>query len=320
MYVLTPGDVITACRRTEHAVGEARKSVVDSVTEILETGIRPSRSHMFCTSQSRSFNISQPSGSSATTAEPTLPLAKCFGSPRKETVMRAAQRVRVHAAKDAMRWRIGNAYDWFLREAFVLAVMREMRTRRSCPPTRRCVVSRGPLDRKPESEPLCWQQHLPFGRHGAQGETGGTSGRRFAAVRVPLHPTPHSTSIRRGASSRSCRNRALGGQSRQVLPMTTLTRTTPSHPRNTVSSEMAGSTGGQVQVSRNDEELRWLTPAGKPSFLPGWALWFIACRCCTSKPADLLRPAKVDRCHRSRSAIRRGACSPRCCESEASID
>jgi hypothetical protein len=125
VYALAPADVEDACRRTEHALGDIRKETAGAVDAIVDwhpafafqhvlhyvleaTGGIPTYQDVraFCR------NDSQARAMLAEPAVERVRLAENLGATRQD-------------ARDAMRWRVGNAYLSFLRELYVLTLLRE---------------------------------------------------------------------------------------------------------------------------------------------------------------------------------------------------
>lgn len=124
-YAATVAQLIEVCRETEHALGNARRSVGESVEPIRDWHPDFAFTHVmhFVTERLgevptyqrfREFCGADPDGQ------------RMLYVPAKRAIEEAAQRgYDVRAAREAMRWRIGNAYYSFIREVHVLAVLRE---------------------------------------------------------------------------------------------------------------------------------------------------------------------------------------------------
>ncbi|MET8689055.1 hypothetical protein ABZV77_33100 [Streptomyces sp. NPDC004732] len=125
LYRLTEGDVHDVCQRTEHALGQVRREVGESVPQIVDWHPNFAFTHTFHTcverigavptyQQFREFSLSDAEG------------LDMLGSPSKELIRRLVvkQGVEQWRAQAAMRWRIGNAYYGFLREVYTLVQLR----------------------------------------------------------------------------------------------------------------------------------------------------------------------------------------------------
>ena len=127
VYRLTPSDVERVCKGTEHALGEVKKSIAEQVVDIRDWHPAFAFTHVF---------------HFATEALGALPTYQDFRSfckddkhgremlwrPAQEAVSRAELKWGRDASLAAMRWRVGNAYYSFLREMYVLAVLRDWGT------------------------------------------------------------------------------------------------------------------------------------------------------------------------------------------------
>ncbi|WP_369216372.1 hypothetical protein [Streptomyces flavofungini] len=125
LYRLTEGDVRAVCQRTEHALGQVRREVGESVPEIVDWHPDFAFTHVFhiCVErlgalptyqQFREFAFSDEKG------------AVMLGEPAKLIVrsLVAERGVDEGRARSAMRWRVGNAYYGFLREVYTLVQLR----------------------------------------------------------------------------------------------------------------------------------------------------------------------------------------------------
>ncbi len=124
LYALSSDDVISVCERTEHALGDVQKGVALQVSEIRDWHPAFAFTHVLhfaveATGKLPTFSEFRTYCREDEAGRDTL------WSPAQQAVERAAKTFGRHAARDAMRWRIGNAYYSFLREMFVLAVCRE---------------------------------------------------------------------------------------------------------------------------------------------------------------------------------------------------
>jgi hypothetical protein len=121
---VTPGDVESVCKRTEHALGEVKKRDVEGVaqirdwhpafafTHVLQFAVE-AIGHLPTYQEFRSYCHDDPVGQAA------------LWNPAQEAIERAAGVTSREAARDAMRWRIGNAYYSLVRETFVLVTLRD---------------------------------------------------------------------------------------------------------------------------------------------------------------------------------------------------
>lgn len=123
LYDQTPDAVLDVCRRTEHALGNVSKEVVSQVesvrdwhpnfafTHVLHLAVE-STGKLPTFGEFRAFCREQPVGQAT------------LWRPAQEMLDRVSLEGDRSIARDAIRWRIGNAYYSFLREAYVLAVLR----------------------------------------------------------------------------------------------------------------------------------------------------------------------------------------------------
>lgn len=123
MYNLTPDDVISVCERTEHALGDVRKADAMRVEEIRDWHPAFAFTHVF------HFAVEEAKRLPTYTEFRDYCRDDTFGNtalwaPAQEAINRAATSCDRQSARAAMRWRIGNAYYSFIREAFVLSVLR----------------------------------------------------------------------------------------------------------------------------------------------------------------------------------------------------
>lgn len=125
LYTLAPADVIAVCERTEHALGDVRKRDIESMESIRDWHPAFAFTHVLhfaverlgCLpsfEEFRAFCRDDPTGR-RTLWDPAIEMIRRSASPGGD----------LRFARDAMRWRIGNAYYSFLREVFVLAVLRD---------------------------------------------------------------------------------------------------------------------------------------------------------------------------------------------------
>jgi hypothetical protein len=123
LYDQTPDAVLDVCRRTEHALGNVSKSVVSQVESVRDWHPNFAFTHVLHLAvertgklptfgEFRDFCRDEPAGQTT------------LWRPAQEMLDRVALGTDRSIARDAVRWRIGNAYYSFLREAYVLAVLR----------------------------------------------------------------------------------------------------------------------------------------------------------------------------------------------------
>ncbi|WP_143079125.1 hypothetical protein [Streptomyces monashensis] len=125
LYGLTESDVRRICRETEHALGDVRRQVGESVPEIVDWHPNFAFTHTFhaCVEhigtaptyqQFRKFALDEQTG------------RRMLGDPSRRIIRRLVEsgRYSERRARAAMRWRIGNAYYGFLREVYTLVQLR----------------------------------------------------------------------------------------------------------------------------------------------------------------------------------------------------
>lgn len=124
LYGISSDDVRSVCERTEHALGEVRKRDIEGVelvrdwhpafafTHVLHlaveaTGGLPTYQEFrqYCREDQRG--------------------RRTLWEPAEDLISQASSAVGRERARAAVRWRIGNAYYSFVRETYVLAVLRE---------------------------------------------------------------------------------------------------------------------------------------------------------------------------------------------------
>jgi hypothetical protein len=124
MYDVTPDDVISVCERTEHALGEVRKADAMRVEEIRDWHPAFAFTHVFHFAVEETKRLPTYSEFRDYCRDDAFANTALW-APAQEAIDRAATSCGRQIARDAMRWRIGNAYYSFIREAFVLAVLRD---------------------------------------------------------------------------------------------------------------------------------------------------------------------------------------------------
>ncbi|MFD9279675.1 hypothetical protein ACFWD7_20630 [Streptomyces mirabilis] len=124
LYRLSEEDVQDVCRRTEHALGEVKRDVGESVAEIVDWHPDFAFTHTFhiCVERIgalpsyqrfREFALDDTDGQ------------KMLGHPAKEVIHRLVDAgCPQYKAQAAMRWRVGNAYYGFLREVYTVVQLR----------------------------------------------------------------------------------------------------------------------------------------------------------------------------------------------------
>lgn len=124
LYRLTEDDVHEVCQHTEHALGQVRREVGESVPQIVDWHPDFAFTHTFhaCVERIgavptyqrfREFALDDPYGQ------------KMLGTPAKDVIRHLVDAgCPQWRAQAAMRWRIGNAYYGFLREVYTLVQLR----------------------------------------------------------------------------------------------------------------------------------------------------------------------------------------------------
>ncbi|TGB00994.1 hypothetical protein [Streptomyces sp. MZ04] len=125
LYCSTEEDVQAVCQRTEHALGQVRRDVGESLAQIVDWHPDFAFTHTFHTcverigaiptyQQFREFALDDADGQ------------KMLGHPSKALIRGLVDDgCPQWRAQAAMRWRIGNAYYGFLREAYTLVQLRQ---------------------------------------------------------------------------------------------------------------------------------------------------------------------------------------------------
>ncbi|AEM80348.1 hypothetical protein [Streptomyces violaceusniger] len=126
VYELSTADVEAVCHRTEHALGQVRRLDGESVAAIVDWHPDFAFTHVFhvCMEQMRRLPSYQDFRSYAYNDHWGL---RMLGDPAKAKVHEvSATGVPERLARDAMRWRVGNAYYSFLREVYTVVQLRSM--------------------------------------------------------------------------------------------------------------------------------------------------------------------------------------------------
>jgi len=124
LYALTPEDVQAVCRKTEHALGTVKRQAAEAVRPAvdwnpafaLEHALHSAAEDMQRLPTYQEFRDYCDTDSAG---------KRMLGGPSKALRARlvASGFTNTHA-RDAIRWRIGNAYLSFVREAYLIAVLR----------------------------------------------------------------------------------------------------------------------------------------------------------------------------------------------------
>jgi hypothetical protein len=122
VHALSPADIESICGRTDHALGEVKRGVAESVSSVVDWHPDFAFSHLL-------HHLVEANGE-----VPTWQDLKRMRGRVDEVLWKPAREVRDQAVRaghdqehvrDAITWRIGNAYYSFLRELYVLSVLRE---------------------------------------------------------------------------------------------------------------------------------------------------------------------------------------------------
>ncbi|MEV5983476.1 hypothetical protein AB0L85_00380 [Streptomyces sp. NPDC052051] len=124
LYRLTEADVQGVCRETEHALGNVRREVGESVPQIVDWNPDFAFAHTFhaCVERLQQVPTYQQFRKFAFEDGDGL---RMLGNPSKAVVRRlVGEGCSEEQARAAMRWRVGNAYYGFLREVYALVQLR----------------------------------------------------------------------------------------------------------------------------------------------------------------------------------------------------
>ncbi|MEW2087103.1 hypothetical protein [Streptomyces sp. NPDC005283] len=126
IYELRPDDVTSVCHRTEHALGEVKRSDGEAVPEIVDWHPDFAFTHMFHLCMERTGQL--PTYQAFRQFAEGDRLGKLMlGLPARNRVSELSERgVPEARSRAAMRWRVGNAYYSFLREVYTIVELREM--------------------------------------------------------------------------------------------------------------------------------------------------------------------------------------------------
>lgn len=127
VYELSTADVEAVCRRTEHALGQVRRRDGESVAAIVDWHPDFAFTHVFhvCMEQMRRLPTYQDFRAYAYND----PLGRCMlGDPALAKVHDVSDTTGApeKLVREAMRWRVGNAYYSFLREVYTVVQLRHM--------------------------------------------------------------------------------------------------------------------------------------------------------------------------------------------------
>jgi hypothetical protein len=124
IYELTPDDVRSVCRRTEHALGEVRRAEGESVKALVDWHPNFAFTHMFhvCMEQAHALPTYQEFRNFANCSD--LGWEMLGGPARGKVSEVVTEGVSRCTARAAMRWRVGNAYYSFLREVYTVVELR----------------------------------------------------------------------------------------------------------------------------------------------------------------------------------------------------
>ncbi|MGE0025593.1 MAG: hypothetical protein AB7O78_02655 [Thermoleophilia bacterium] len=125
LYDVTPGDVEQACERTIHALGSVNGVEARSVSLIVDWHPAFAFQHVlhFVLEDGRRVPAYQ---DLRDRARASSEVQMMLTQPAQDTVSQAIKDgTDRELARDAMRWRVGNAYLSFLRELYVISVLRE---------------------------------------------------------------------------------------------------------------------------------------------------------------------------------------------------
>lgn len=126
LYKLEPGDVERVCRRTQHALGQVKRKAAESIHEIVDWHPDFAFTHVlhYCLE----FTGELPTWQHFREFAQDDPRARAMlWSPAQMQIQRTASssaNIDREIIKDAMQWRVGNAYYSFLREIYVTTHLR----------------------------------------------------------------------------------------------------------------------------------------------------------------------------------------------------
>ncbi len=125
LYQQTPESVRAVCRTTEHALGEVKKQVAESIQAIVDW--HPAFAFEHVLSHAAETLGAIPTYQAFRTFVSEDPVGrKMLLAPSKRAVSEAEDAgASPIAARASMRWRVGNAYLAHVKQAYVLAVLRD---------------------------------------------------------------------------------------------------------------------------------------------------------------------------------------------------
>ncbi|TMR91020.1 hypothetical protein [Nonomuraea basaltis] len=126
VYQLEPGDVERVCRTTEHALGEVKRVTAESIQDIVDWHPDFAFMHVlhYCVEATSELPTWQ---RFCEFVREDRQARAMLWRPAQEEVQRVASSsagISRSIVKDAMRWRVGNAYYSFLREIYVTTHLR----------------------------------------------------------------------------------------------------------------------------------------------------------------------------------------------------
>lgn len=124
-YELCANDVEQACVRTEHALGEAKRSVAESVVSIRDWHPAFAFTHVLHIALEALQQIPTFQGFRDWTRDDPGGRAMLWEPARDAASDAIASGFEPSAVQQAVRWRVGNAYYSFIKELFVLVSLRD---------------------------------------------------------------------------------------------------------------------------------------------------------------------------------------------------
>jgi hypothetical protein len=125
LYRLSPESIEAVCRRTEHALGNIRRETAQSVRSIVDWNPSFALEHTLHHAVEALGEVPAYQEFRDFCAQPGSVGDAMLGQPARIAVRDAMSAGATRkAARDALRWRVGNAYLSFLKEAYVLTVLR----------------------------------------------------------------------------------------------------------------------------------------------------------------------------------------------------
>lgn len=126
LLAATPADVESVCNRTEHALGDVRSDVARQAPSIRDWHPAFAFTHLLHIATEREGKIlAYQEFRSLCREDPWF--HEALWAPANDAIARAivVDKIGRAEAAAAMRWRVGNSYYSFLREAYVLAILRD---------------------------------------------------------------------------------------------------------------------------------------------------------------------------------------------------